>query len=107
MNESCFLQTCPERPSGMHTSVPIVAFVEWKLLMVLEGKWNFRLESSKEGQKALSKFITAFRVRVKANKSDHIRFVPATGRLVVSTTGAPPEETVPVEDEEEIEVTQQ
>lgn len=41
------MQTVPDRPVGLHRSLPIVAWIEWKLVMVLQGKWNFRSCDSK------------------------------------------------------------
>ena len=45
-----FLQTCPERPAGLHTSAACVAFIEWKFIATLEGRLNFRIESTAAGR---------------------------------------------------------
>ncbi len=41
------MQTVPDRPAGLHRSLPIVAWIEWKLVQVLKGNWNFRSFDSK------------------------------------------------------------
>ena len=35
------LQGLPERPAGLHTSLRCVAFVEWKVVNILQGNWSF------------------------------------------------------------------
>ena len=41
----CFLQTCPSVPAGLHMSIPVVAWIEYKLVEILMGNWDFRGES--------------------------------------------------------------
>lgn len=41
------LQTVPDRPAGLHRSLPIVAWIEWKLVQILTGEWSFRSCDSK------------------------------------------------------------
>ena len=41
------MQTVPDRPVGLHHSLPIVAWIGWKLVMIIKGKWNFRSCDSK------------------------------------------------------------
>ena len=41
------VQAVPDRPVGLHRSLLIVAWIEWKLVMLLKGKWKFRSCDSK------------------------------------------------------------
>ena len=41
------LQTVPDRPASLHRSLPIVAWIEWKLVQILSGEWSFRSCDSK------------------------------------------------------------
>ena len=41
------LQTVPDRPAGLHRSLPIVSWIEWKLVQILSGEWSFRSCDSK------------------------------------------------------------
>ena len=94
-----FLQACPERPAGLHTSAPCVAFIEWKLINILEGRWNFRMESSKEGKKNLANFIRDFVIRTARSTSKLVSYSRVTKMLTVSSLEPAAEVEEPEADE--------
>ena len=80
---SLFLQACPERPAGLHTSAACVAFIEWKLINILEGHWNFRMESTKDGKKNLATFIHHFIIRTARPTSKLVSYSRVTKMLTL------------------------
>ena len=60
-----------------------MAFIEWKLINILEGRWNFRMESSKEGKKNLANFIHNFVMRTARPTSKLVSYSRVTKMLTL------------------------
>ena len=60
-----------------------MAFIEWKLLNILEGRWNFRMESTKDGKKNLNAFIKEFIIRTSRPQSKLVSYNRVTKLLTV------------------------
>ena len=60
-----------------------MAFIEWKLLNILEGRWNFRMESTKDGKKNLNAFIKEFIIRTSRHQSKLVSYNRVTKLLTV------------------------
>ena len=91
------MQTVPDRPVGLHRSLPIVAWVEWKLVMVLKGKWNFRSCDSKtksytEQLAATKKCAIKGGKYLKYNKTSKVMEVNLQDQVAAAEAAGPGEE---------------
>ncbi len=90
------MQTVPDRPVGLHRSLPIVAWIEWKLVMVLQGKWNFRSCDSKT-KSYVEQVANTKRLGLKGGK--YVKYNPTEKVMEIST----PDQAVETQEEEAAE----
>ena len=76
------MQTVPDRPVGLHRSLPIVAWIEWKLVMVLQGKWNFRSCDSKT-KSYVGQLVNTKRLGLKGGK--YVKYNPTENVMEINT----------------------
>ena len=75
------LQTVPDRPAGLHRSLPIVAWIEWKLVQILSGEWSFRSCDSKT-KSYVDQLAATKKHSIKGGK--YLRYNTGTKTMVVS-----------------------
>ena len=76
------MQTVPDRPVGLHRSLPIVSWIEWKLVMVLQGKWNFRSCDSKT-KSYVEQLANTKRLGLKGGK--YVKYHPTENVIEINT----------------------